>query len=300
MKKLSFIFLILSMSIVVAGCNADTPKQWEHGYKTSRVIATRYKNPEIGYNIGFLFPQNPNDFDRAEISEFIEMHGGSIFANEGGKGSESFATFTDVKDKESADIKIKEVLPGLTTLMININNPGYTKNFEAKFNAWDKKNNSQLQWPDTTPPDKTDPNWEFNNNMNLNGIQYLKVEVSPGKWQWQVNQAVMAEEYKEESDRRHLFYSLSRRKLTHEELMHIDDNINVQMNVAFNQNDKYVELYDFLVQQWELQTGRKMEGYFRLSDAKGEYNQTPQEKDNKVAVDYLILKLQNMTLKSKP
>lgn len=56
------------------------------------------------------------------------------------------------------------------------------------------------EWPDTDPPDMTDPYWEFNNNMSVNGTPYRKVETSPGRWRWQVNQEAVEEKLRWERE----------------------------------------------------------------------------------------------------
>lgn len=151
------------------------------------------------------------------------------------------------------------------------------------------------KWPDTTPIDKSDPYWEINNNLNINGVPYHKVEVAPGKWQWKVDEKSQRAMQKSEDDTWTLFRALSERKLTHEELLRVYPTMNVRNMQPFFQVDVDAELYDSLVKQWEFQTGKKMEGYRPLSTAKGEYNRSPQEYNNHRAVEDLITKLQNMT-----
>jgi hypothetical protein len=67
--------LLSVFSLGLLGC-AETPKAWEHGWKTSRVVATRVKNDLMGQFVKLEFPQNGYDSDREEVSDYIEMHGG--------------------------------------------------------------------------------------------------------------------------------------------------------------------------------------------------------------------------------
>jgi len=291
--KMAIIAGVIRALILGVVVFAVTPIPTEHGWKTPYVIATRYANSNIGFNIGFTFPLNSNECDRAEVGEFIEMHGGNIFEGGGSPGAEAFTKFDGVKDIATADAKIKEVLPGLTLLMININNRAYTSLFEKRYKAWDLAHNPQ--WPNTKPPDMTDPHWKFNNNMNINGVDYEKVEVTPGKWQWQVDQASMKAMQEAEDAKWGLYYSLAKKKLSHDELMHVYESMNTRNMEQFFQVDIDAAMYDMLAKQWEIQTGHPMEGYVPLSTAKGQYNRSPQEVDNKRAVETLIRRLQEMT-----
>lgn len=95
------------------------PEEWKSGWKTKRVIATRYKNPHMGYNIGFRFPGNDNNCDRAELCEFVRANGGHIYQCGGWPGAEMFATFDGVTDKESANTKLISFLPELDRFMLD-------------------------------------------------------------------------------------------------------------------------------------------------------------------------------------
>ncbi len=92
-------------------------KEWEHGWKTESVTATRYENPMMGYNIGFDFPRNPDNCDDARIFEFMEKHGGFVYQGGGSPGAEMFVIFKDVSDKKSAEVKLKQILPDLEKLI---------------------------------------------------------------------------------------------------------------------------------------------------------------------------------------
>jgi len=276
----------------LAGC-AQKPIATEHGWKTNRVVATRMKNAAMGQFVKFEFPQNGYDSDSAEIGDWLEERGGYIFEGGGSPYAPAYVQFEHVKDTAAMDKKLLEVLPGLDDLMSHLDDKAYMKRVNAHHEAWDKAN--KPQWPNTTPPDKTDPYWEFNNNLNANGVPYKKVEVSPGKWQWVIDEKSLKAEQEYEDAKWKLFADLSRRKLTHQELMGVNTSINLQNMQSYFAVDKYAELYDALVAQWELQTGRKMEGYRPLSTAKGQYNRSPQEEDSKRAVEDMIVTLQNMT-----
>ena len=83
---------------------ANEPTPTEHGWRTERVIATRYKNPHMSYNIGFQFPENPYDCDAKELFDFIQNEGnGRIYQGGGYPGAEVFAVFEAVKDQDSAN-----------------------------------------------------------------------------------------------------------------------------------------------------------------------------------------------------
>jgi hypothetical protein len=99
--------------------NYNTVTQWEHGFKTNRVVATRYQNSTIGFNIGFRFPKDPNNSDRAEISNFMAAHGGTVFQS-GRSGAEMFVQFSDVTDRDTADQKLQAILPDLNELMTDM------------------------------------------------------------------------------------------------------------------------------------------------------------------------------------
>jgi hypothetical protein len=115
-------FAVIAGCMVLAGCSisfaGEKPaERWEHGWKTERVIATRYKNASVGYNIGFKFPRNPDDCDVVELSEFMEAHNGTVYQSGGYPGAEMFVIFSDVKDVPSADKKLQVILPSLNKLV---------------------------------------------------------------------------------------------------------------------------------------------------------------------------------------
>jgi hypothetical protein len=106
------------MGMVATPKSENGPKATEHGWATKYVVATRYKNPQMGYNVGFRFPLHPYDCDSAEMFDFIEKEGnGHIYQGGGYPGAEVFATFADVNDKESANRFLLGFLPKLNTFM---------------------------------------------------------------------------------------------------------------------------------------------------------------------------------------
>ena len=96
--------------------SSSAPVRWEHGWKTDRVIATRYLNSSKGYNLGFRFPRNPYHGNNAEVFEFYQKHGGSCWH----AGREQLVRFEGVHDTESADRKLQEILPTLSELLENL------------------------------------------------------------------------------------------------------------------------------------------------------------------------------------
>lgn len=291
---------LISLALSTLGLSscAQQPTRMEHGWKTERVIATRKKNDAIGLFVELQFPKNGYDSDRAEISDWLEERGGYIFQGGGAPYAPAYATFEGVKDVPAMDKKLAEVLPGLDNLLSHLSDDAYMKHVRARHDAWDKAN--KPQWPDTTAPDKTDPYWEINNNLNSNGTQYKKAEVSPGKWQWVVDEAAMKSMRDYAAAKWKLFTDLRVRKLSHKELMGVNLWINVSNMQSYFAVDKYAELYDSLVKQWEIQTEHKMVGYRPLSVAKGEYNRSPQEDDSKRAVESMIATLQDITKTEAP
>jgi hypothetical protein len=70
----------------------------------------------MGFNVRFDFPKIPYSCDDARLFEFMEAHGGSVFQGGGYPGAPLYVIFDGVKDRESADKKIKAILPALTKL----------------------------------------------------------------------------------------------------------------------------------------------------------------------------------------
>lgn len=93
------------------------PERWEHGWKTEHVTATRYGSARIGYSIGFAYPLNPNDCDRADFDDFMRSWGGNIYESGGAPGAEMFVRFRGVTDKASADKLLQALMPDLEKLV---------------------------------------------------------------------------------------------------------------------------------------------------------------------------------------
>lgn len=113
------------------------------------------------------------------------------------------------------------------------------------------------EWPNTTPLDKTDPFWEFNNNATFNGVPYCKAETSPGQWQWVVNEEARASMAACEARKRELFRALQTRVLTDEEMAEVEghgDDINIRNMEPFFEADKQRERNEAFLQQARLRT----------------------------------------------
>ena len=87
----------------------------------------------------------------------------------------------------------------------------------------------------------------------MNGIQYKKAEVSPGKWQWVVDERTMKYMVEWNNHRRELFEALSSRVLTDAEMKEVQSyglHLNIEPNVSYSPEDKARELSNALqVQQ---------------------------------------------------
>jgi hypothetical protein len=87
--------------------------EWDHGYRTDYVVATRYSRPGSPYMIGFRFPKQPHDSDRAETFDFLGFNGCQAIQGGGSPGAEILAFCDGVTDKASANAKLIEFLPRL-------------------------------------------------------------------------------------------------------------------------------------------------------------------------------------------
>lgn len=122
MKVLSLLIVGLVVAAVVlaivawAVTDEDTKiEAWEQGFKTSHVVATRYKSPMIGYNIGFKYTDQRYDDkgDRGEVMDFFQSQHCTVVQGGGGPYSEYFVICSDVTDRQSANIKMETLLPAL-------------------------------------------------------------------------------------------------------------------------------------------------------------------------------------------
>lgn len=95
--------------------------EWKHGWRTWNVIATRYENPYLGYNIGFRFPENTYNYDHPSVFEWFRRYDGTAIGGGGRPGGEITVLFSGVKDKDSANKKLKEILPELSQFMQTVN-----------------------------------------------------------------------------------------------------------------------------------------------------------------------------------
>lgn len=224
------------------GAKAATITEWEHGLKTDRVVATRYHGPTTGYTIGFVFPRNLAHGDRAELWDFMENHGGYVFQGGGYPGAALMVKFGGISDRESADGKLREVLPALDRVMAD---------WSAGRKVEIARSKPKREWPDTDPPREG----EFGGNLNVNGTQYRKQEVVPGRWQWVVDEKAMRWLEEREAKRRALFWALRSRVLSEEEMAEVTRQgrrLNVDLNVSYREDDKASELNAALLQQAKL------------------------------------------------
>lgn len=116
-----------------------------------------------------------------------------------------------------------------------------------------------LKWPHTTAIDKSDPHWEFNNNLNSNGVTYMKKELTPGDWQWVVNEEAKCAKEKFYQDRYELAIALSTRVLDSAEMIRalkIGSDLYIRDMTPYSQRDMDAKFEHALRIQDEL---RKME-----------------------------------------
>jgi hypothetical protein len=97
--------------LVLLGLATSPPVEWEHGYKTDYVIATRYANPSMGYNIGFDLPKNCNDADRADMYDWLSAHGVHVFQGGGAPCATNYAKIEGVTNKDEANSFLVKFLP---------------------------------------------------------------------------------------------------------------------------------------------------------------------------------------------
>jgi hypothetical protein len=96
------------------------PVPWGHGYRTSRVVATRYRNELMGEFIGFRFPDDLYNADRLEVFDFLTDNDGWVFSGGGSPGAENFVKFRCVTDADTANQTMKAILPPLSQLMADL------------------------------------------------------------------------------------------------------------------------------------------------------------------------------------
>jgi len=145
-----------------------------------------------------------------------------------------------------------------------------------------------------------DPDTAFGMTVNTTFFKCAPNDKSPHadrKGRWEEDVVGMKRFAEHEAAKWRLFRALSERKLTHDELMHCYEGMNVTMGQSYFQVDVDADMYDALIKQWELQTGQKATAYVPLSRAKGQYNRSPQEEDNTAAVKNLLAILQKYSAK---
>jgi hypothetical protein len=107
--------LALLASLLLSACGGSDAQvrvvELEHGYRTDRVVATRYKNTMMGYNVGFDLPKNCYDADRADMYEWLSTKGVYIFQGGGAPCATNFAQIRGVTDRESANEFLLRFLP---------------------------------------------------------------------------------------------------------------------------------------------------------------------------------------------
>jgi len=130
----------------------------------------------------------------------------------------------------------------------------FTKRVDRAEQKQDAK--EKWKWPNCAPIDKSDTNWKFNNNLNCNGINYLKKEIEPGRWQWVENEEANQRQWEYQQRKRELFNALWTRTLTVDEeaeAMRHGDSLNIESMVPYHAGNKRRELQDAWSQQRRLQ-----------------------------------------------
>ena len=110
---------------------------------------------------------------------------------------------------------------------------------------------SEYSWPDCPPPDEKCQYL----GCNINGINYKQSEVSPGRWQWVVNEEAEKRIRDEEAHRANLYWALRSRVLNDEEMAEVErygSSLNIQLMVSYSPHEKEMELNNALLQQFRL------------------------------------------------
>jgi hypothetical protein len=201
----------------------------------------------MGQSIGFRFPKDPYECDRAEISQLIAGFGGSIFQGGGSPGAESFATFEGVKDKETADAKIKAILPELTLLMQSLKDDKATKAILARHPIPERKcregEPGGITWPGGTYKGKDYSQFCW---ICRNGKMVVDEEASRRATE------VTASHEKARTD---LLWAARTRILSEEEmtiLRELGSNVFVSPGVPFHQEGVDRQFNDLLLQQFRM------------------------------------------------
>jgi hypothetical protein len=102
---------VTSLCVAASMCGPAHAVEWEHGYKTDYVVAWRFKNEIMGYNIGFDLPKNPYDADRADMYDWLSKNGVHVYQGGGAPGAMNYAMVQGVKDRDSANKFLVVFLP---------------------------------------------------------------------------------------------------------------------------------------------------------------------------------------------
>ncbi len=126
--------------------------------------------------------------------------------------------------------------------------------------GWLKKLNpiksGQPEWPDCDPPHPV----YGGGGLSVNNVQYKKVEVSPGHWQWRINEEAMKMLADYEQHRIDLYFALRSRVLTDEEMQevaHLGADLTIRIGEVYDQTEKYKELNEALLQQFKLKIAQE-------------------------------------------
>src|SRR3984885_5981848 len=106
-------------------------------------------------------------------------------------------------------------------------------------------------WPDCPPPDEKCQYL----GCNINGINYKQSEVSPGRWQWIVNEEAEKYAREQEARRTNLYWALRSRVLTDEEMAEVETYgryLNIQPMTPYSAHEKELDLNAALLQQFRL------------------------------------------------
>lgn len=105
------IFMFFAGKRLNGGAIGTTLKEWDHGFMSTHIKATRYTDNIFGIMIGFTFYKNPNRCDDPRLFEFVKGVGGTVIRGGGFPGAEILAKFPSVNSIEDANDWIKQNLP---------------------------------------------------------------------------------------------------------------------------------------------------------------------------------------------
>lgn len=248
--------IALTISLAMAAVFAFSPStsaairypitEWEHGLKTSRITATRYKPNHFGYTLEFQVHETIDlyNFDREEVGDFLELHHCNIYEGGGVPGAPAYATCDGVTDHATADKKLREVLPGLSEVMFDLANniPVHIKLPPPKY-----------RWPQEDPSLCKD----VLGMVTSNGRDQYRLESKPTcHWVEDVESEHAIQSA--EARRAELFAMLTTKKMSPAELKEAKDAgdmLNLQEMVPYNADEKKAELAQAWSQQTLIQSG---------------------------------------------